>query len=59
MTNTLSSLPTSTTLGDRPGTRAAVVAMLQQKSPICLVIGGAIYAAGLAHTLRLIVQSLG
>jgi hypothetical protein len=32
--------------------------MLQQKSPICLALGGAIYAAGLAHALSVILQRL-
>ena len=44
---------------DRPGVRAGVVALLQQKSPLCLAAGVAIYAAGLAHVFGVLQQCLG
>lgn len=44
---------------DRPSVRAGVVALLQQKSPLCLAAGAAIYAAGLAQALTILLQCVG
>ena len=50
---------TLSTAADRPSIRAGVVALLQQKSPLCLAAGAAIYAAGLAQVLTILLQCRG
>ncbi len=45
----------------RPNSRSArrVVATLRQKSPLSLALGGAIYAAGLAHAVTALIHIAG
>ena len=44
---------------NRPIVSPGLVALLQQKSPLCFAAGVAIYAAGLAHVFGVLQQCLG